>query len=62
MPQRATNQLAVVSDPYTGLTWPQRIESADITVKEGLPVAKTLDWLTLTFQPKIEVPTDAWVG
>ncbi len=30
-------------------------------VKEGLPVLKTLDWLTLTFEPKIEVPADAWV-
>ena len=29
--------------------------------KEGLPVAKTLDWLTLTTAPSIEVPADAWV-
>jgi len=51
----------VLSDPYTGLVWPQRIESAAVVVKEGLPVLKTLDWLTLTFEPKIEVPADAWV-
>jgi len=61
MPQRATNQLGVMPDPYTGLYLPQRIEKADVVVKEGLPVAKTLDWLTLTFEPKIEVPADAWV-
>lgn len=61
MPQRATTDFATVSDPYTGLVWPNRIEKADITVKEGLPVAKTLDWLTLQFVPSIEVPADAWV-
>ncbi|MBN1135378.1 MAG: ABC transporter substrate-binding protein, partial [Anaerolineae bacterium] len=60
-PGRATGDRGVMSDPYTGLTWPQRIEGCDIVVKEGLPVAKTLDWLTLTFEPKIEVPAEAWV-
>jgi peptide/nickel transport system substrate-binding protein len=60
MPERATGDFGVLSDPYTGLSWPQRIEKADITVKEGLPVAKTLDWVTLTTAPSIEVPADAW--
>jgi peptide/nickel transport system substrate-binding protein len=61
MPQRATTDYGVVADPYTGLFLPNRIEKADITVKEGLPVAKTLDWLTLNFAPSIEVPGDTWV-
>jgi peptide/nickel transport system substrate-binding protein len=60
-PQRATEDQGVLADPYTGLAWPQRIESADVVVEEGLPVAKTLDWLTLETAPSIEVPSDAWV-
>jgi peptide/nickel transport system substrate-binding protein len=31
-----------------------------VTVKEGLPVAKSLDWVTLEFAPEIVVPADAW--
>ena len=60
-PGRATGDRGVMADPYTGLYWPQRIESAEVVAKEGLPVLKTLDWLTLTFEPKIEVPAEAWV-
>ncbi len=52
--------VGLMADPYTGLFWPQRIEKADVVVKEGLPVAKTLDWLTLTTAPSIEVPAEAW--
>jgi peptide/nickel transport system substrate-binding protein len=58
---RATGDYGTIPDPYTGLVWPQRIESAAITVEEGLPVGKTLDWLTLDFAPEIQVPGDAWV-
>lgn len=61
MPERATGDRGMLTDPYTGLGWPQRIESLDVTVKEGLPVAKTLDWVTLETAPSIEVPSDAWV-
>ncbi len=61
MPRRATQDYGVIADPYTGLAWPQRIEKAEITVKEGLPVGKTLDWVTLNTAPSIEVPGDAWV-
>ena len=61
MPQRATSDFGVISDPYTGLTWPQRIEKADVVVQEGLPVSKTLDWINLTTAASIEVPGDAWV-
>jgi peptide/nickel transport system substrate-binding protein len=61
MPIRATSDFGTLSDPYTGLVWPQRIEKAEVTVQEGLPVAKTLDWVTLDTAPSIEVPADAWV-
>ena len=60
-PMRATGDYGTIPDPYTGLVWPQRIESAAITVEEGLPVGKTLDWLTLDFAPEIQVPGEAWV-
>ena len=61
MPQNAVSDFGVLPDPYTGLFYPQRIESAAITVQEGLPVGITLDWLTLDFAPEIVVPGDAWV-
>ena len=32
MPQRATSDHGVVFDPYTGLTWPQRIEKATVEI------------------------------
>ncbi len=58
---RATGGLATVSDPYTGLYWPYRMDKADVTVKQGLPVGKSLDWVTLNFAPTIEVPKDVWI-
>jgi peptide/nickel transport system substrate-binding protein len=61
MPQRATGDLATMADPFTGLSWPQRIEKAELYVKKGLPVAKTLDWVDLKFEDEITVPDDAWV-
>jgi len=59
-PERATADYAVVADPYTGLYWPERIEKAELTAQTGLPIAKTLDWITLNFQDEIKVPGDAW--
>jgi peptide/nickel transport system substrate-binding protein len=59
--QRATHSWGVIFDPYTGLVWPQRVEKAEVTVREGLPVGSTLDWVSLTFEPEITVPDDAWV-
>ncbi len=50
-----------MADPFTGLAYPQRIESAELTYKEGLPIQQTLDWLTVTTAPQIDVPEDAWV-
>ena len=51
----------LMGDPYTGLAWPQRIESATLTYKEGLPIKHNLDWLTVETVPQIDVPEDAWV-
>ncbi len=58
---RATGDQDVFPDPFTGLFWPQRIESAEVVIKEGLPVVKTLDWVDLQFAAEITVPDDAWV-
>ncbi len=60
-PMRATADNGIIADPTTGLFWPLRIESAEVTVLSGLPVTKTLDWVTLSTSPTIEVPSTAWV-
>jgi len=51
----------LVGDPFTGLAWPQRIATAEVTVQTGLPVSKTLDWVTLKTADKITPPADAWI-
>lgn len=61
IPLRGIGENAYKPDPYTGLYWPNYFEKAEVFVQEGLPVGKTLDWVSLKFQPKIEVPADAWV-
>ena len=60
-PKRFINDYSIVADPYTGLSWPERIESATVEVQEGLPVGKTLDWVDLKFVSEIKVPADALV-
>lgn len=62
MIQRATQDVMVISNPYTGLAMPQRIKKAEITIEAGIPVSKTDDWVSLAFAPKIDVPADAWIG
>jgi peptide/nickel transport system substrate-binding protein len=57
---RGTRNPATLPDPYTGLPWPQLLSTAEVTVQQGLPVFKTLDWVTLKTAPSIEVPKDAW--
>ncbi len=58
---RATASAGFMNDPYTGLVWPLRAESAEITVLDSLPPTnKTLEWVTLTTASEILVPTDAW--
>jgi peptide/nickel transport system substrate-binding protein len=59
--ERAVANQGFFPDPYTGLSWPRRVESATITATEGLPISKTLDWVTLEFVPEVVVPTDALV-
>ncbi len=51
----------LVGDPFTGLAWPQRIAKAEVTVKTGLPVSKSLDWVTLNTADTVTVPSDAWI-
>jgi hypothetical protein len=55
------SQGGVVHDPYTGLVWPLRFQKMDVTVKTGLPVFKTLDWVTVNSADTIAPPSDAWV-
>jgi len=57
----ATSTGAFMADPYTGLQWPLRAEKAELVVQTGLPVFKSLDWVTLTTADSIAVPADAWV-
>jgi len=60
MPIRGTGEQATIPDPFTGLALPNRIEKAEVVVKTGLPVFKTLDWVSLEFEDEIVVPDDAW--
>lgn len=59
---RATQDYAFLPDPFTGLVHPQRVERAEVTVKRGLPVSKTLPWVTLNTAPSISVPGDALIS
>jgi peptide/nickel transport system substrate-binding protein len=61
MLQRGTGEPGLVSDPYTGLSLPLRIERAEVTAREGLPITVNSDWVTLDFAPEIQVPEDAFV-
>ncbi len=50
-----------MGDPYTGLAWPQRIATAEVTAQTGLPVSASLPWVTLKTADTIPVPPDTWV-
>jgi peptide/nickel transport system substrate-binding protein len=54
-------QGGVVGDPFTGLAWPQRIATAEVTVETGLPVVTNSNWVTLKTADTISVPPDAWI-
>ncbi|GAB4499922.1 MAG: ABC transporter substrate-binding protein [Anaerolineales bacterium] len=56
-----TGSQGLMGDPYTGLAWPQRIDSASLEYQAGLPITQSLDWLTVTEVDEIPVPADAWV-
>ena len=59
--QNATSDWDAIPNPFTGVQLPQRIESAEVVVEEGLPVSKTYDWVDLSFAEEIAVPEDAWI-
>lgn len=59
---RGVGDLGIYSDPNTGLGILGRIERAEMTVREGYPMAVSSDWVTLSFEPEVVVPDDAWAG
>jgi len=58
---RATGDVGVMPDPWTGLSRPQRVVRAEVTALDTLPIGVTYDWVTLTTAPQIDVPADAWI-
>jgi peptide/nickel transport system substrate-binding protein len=54
-------QGGIMGDPYTGLAWPQRIESAEVVAQAGLPISQSLGWVKFSTADKIDVPADALV-
>ncbi|MEX0871144.1 MAG: ABC transporter substrate-binding protein [Aquisalimonadaceae bacterium] len=58
---RALDDTELVPDPFTGLFWPQRIASAEVTVQDDVPVGRTHDWLTVETAAEIQVPGDTWI-
>lgn len=62
MMQRGLDDPDFLPDPFTGLYWPQRIESVAVTVEQEVPVIRTHDWLTLETAEQIVVPPDTWIG
>lgn len=51
----------LMGDPFTGLAWPHRIESAQLAYRQGLPITQNLDWLSVEVVEQVDVPADAWV-
>ncbi len=60
MPIRGMQSPAVVPDPFTGLGLPNHLVKAEVYAEKGLPIEQNLNWVTLKFVDKIEVPADAW--
>ncbi len=58
--RRALGDFGYLPDPRDGNYWAKRAEKAEVTMKTGLPVDQTLDWVTLEFADEIAVPGDAW--
>ncbi|MGB8213238.1 MAG: ABC transporter substrate-binding protein [Anaerolineales bacterium] len=52
----------MMPDPYTGLYWPIVFDKATVTATQGLPIGKSLDWVTLNTAPSISIPDDAFVS
>ena len=58
---RGIGEYGMYPDPFTGIYLSQRIKSADVIIKNGLPVGKTKDFINLSFTDKNTVPADAWI-
>lgn len=58
---RGTADEGRLNSPRDGLPWAQRLASAQVVARDGLPITKTLDWVDLQFASEIQVPGDAWV-
>jgi peptide/nickel transport system substrate-binding protein len=59
--QGPTSSGDLFTNPSTGISIPQRLESATVTVRSDLPVKSTYDWVTLETADEITVPGDMWV-
>jgi len=59
---RGLGDLGIHFDPYTGLGIQGRIERAEVVAQEGYPISSQSDWVTLSTEPEIVVPDDAWAG
>ena len=57
----AMGYTGMMPDPYTGLNWPIVFDKATVTATKGLPIGKTLDWVTLNTADTVTVPDDAFV-
>jgi len=62
MIMRGIGELGIYTDPNTGVGILGRVERAELTVREGYPMSSQSDWVTLSFEPEITVPDDAWAG
>jgi peptide/nickel transport system substrate-binding protein len=59
---RGVGDFGIYTDPNTGVGLPGRIERAEVVATEGYPIAAQSDWVTLSFEPEVTVPDDAWAG
>ncbi len=59
--QIPTSNFDTINNPYTGVPLPDRLEFAEVTVLNGLPVSKNYDWVDLNFVDQIVVPEDVLV-
>jgi peptide/nickel transport system substrate-binding protein len=59
---RGVGEQGIYSDPNTGLGIQGRVERAELVVREGYPMGVSSDWVSLTFEPEVVVPDDAWAG
>ncbi|MCS7240158.1 MAG: ABC transporter substrate-binding protein [Candidatus Bipolaricaulota bacterium] len=58
---RATTDSALIPHPYNGLYLPVDLAWAEVEVKEGIPLQKSSDWLSVRVVPEIPVPKEAWL-